>query len=137
MTMKKLILGILILIFIPLISCNSKGDNAIRKEWTVFSSQDNSGNYEWNGTLYCLEDGINWKHNSQNEFVSLYLPGGNHWKIERENFEFIGLGDTIENNAAFSYIEIVTKNKKHYYLRSSSKEENKHIAEYLISNYLD
>lgn len=134
--MKKIIFGIITLMLLSLASCNSKDDSSIKKEWSVYSSQDNTADYEWEGTLYCLQDGINWKHNSQNEFVSLYLPGGNHWKIERDNIDFIGLGDTIENKAPFSYIEIVTKNQKHYYLRSSSPEENKKIAEYLIDEYM-
>ena len=134
--MKKIIFGILMLVLLPLVSCNSKDDNYIKKEWSVFSSQDNSGKYEWDGTLYCLQDGLNWKHNSQNEFLSQYLPGSNHWKIKRENIDFIGLGESIENDTPYFYIEIVTKNQKHYYLRSSTLEDNKQIVEYLISNYM-
>ena len=101
--MKKIFFGILMLVLLPLVSCNSKDDNSIKKEWSVFSSQDNSGKYEWEGTLYCLQDGLNWKHNSQNEFVSQYLPGGNHWKIERENIDFIGLGENIENDSEWAW----------------------------------
>ncbi|MCH5229233.1 MAG: hypothetical protein J1F12_04480 [Muribaculaceae bacterium] len=131
------------LLFIPLLcllvspSCGSDKPGSVLKEWKVKSSQDNGGSYEWEGTLYCTKDGINWKHATANDFLAKYLPGGNHWKVAKENFEFIGMGDTTLNEVNTVYIEIKTKDHKVHFIQAQPPEENKQLMNYLIKKYME
>lgn len=117
-------------------SCNS-GDKSSVKEWAVSCAQDQEGNYEWEGTLYCNEEGINWKHNDANEFLGQYLPNGNHWTVKKDEFKFIGLGDTVMNGSGSSYIEINTVNSKQYYIKAADSKENKKLLDYLVDTYMN
>ena len=116
-------------------SCESGEKNSL-KEWGAYCAQDVQGSYEWEGTLYCMKDGISWKHNTANGFISQYLPNGNNWTINRNNIEFVGIGDVKIDGREDSYIEIITKNSKHYFVSTGNAEENKKLVEYITNNYM-
>ena len=135
--MKKISLfSILVTLVLGIcISCNSDNKNVL-KEWNVSCAQDGNGTYEWEGTLYCTEEGVNWKNKDANEFLSQYLPNGNHWTISKDEMAYIGVGDTLTNGANSAFVELVTKNQKHYYLRAATAEENKKLIEFVIEHYI-